>query len=638
VSRNKTILIWDAISGDMPKHDLLVLWQSYETNNVKNQISIPRLIEEKAEKIKSQYLSLIYDLGEAKLNGKRIIEHLAIRPNFSYWWMTLLSEKCNYAKSLQIDNIIKIMALNERLKQEKFETILLVSSNRNLSISLSNRASILGVNYEWHKIANTKVLKNNKKSILRKLPHLLQGLLWIMKNLVSHWPLKGVGIKEWKQSEAKTTFISYLTNLDSDALKRGNFASNYWKGLLPLLEKQKIKSNWLHFYISSDLLPNSKTAGSAIKWFNKSYNGEQVHVTLYSFLSVKLVLSVILDWCQLLRLKTTLKETIEQISGPYWPLLRDDFFSSLTGITAMSNLLYLHLFEEAISSLQKQMRGFYLQENQVWEWGLVHAWRTTNHFNNLIGIPHTTVIYWNLRYFFDSRTYMQQDKLALPLPDKVGVNGEVAKKRYMEGGYPISDIIEVEALRFLHLNSLKKKYFKKEHEVEKRRTLLVLSDYLPGNVEMQMKLLQDASNQVRNEIKYVIKPHPVCPFEEEDYSEINFQLTKKPIQQLLKNCQVVFTSNATSAAVDAYCAGTHVITILNPTTLNLSPLKDNERVSFVSTPEELANVLNKVFEIKNIDTEAENYFFLDSELPRWRCLLHDKNNLEKQSRWITAKL
>ena len=118
MSRNKTILIWDAVSGDMPKHDLLFLWQSYETNNVKNQISIPRLIEEKPEKIKSQYLSLIYDLGEAKLNGKRIIEHLAIRPDFSYWWMSLLSEKCNYAKSLQIDNIIKIMALNETPKKK----------------------------------------------------------------------------------------------------------------------------------------------------------------------------------------------------------------------------------------------------------------------------------------------------------------------------------------------------------------------------------------------------------------------------------------------------------------------------------------------------------------------------------------
>ena len=87
--------------------------------------------------------------------------------------------------------------------------------------------------------------------------------------------------------------------------------------------------------------------------------------------------------------------------------------------------------------------------------------------------------------------------------------------------------------------------------------------------------------------------------------------------------------------MDAYCAGTHVITILNPTTLNLSPLKDNEGVYFVSTPEELATVLHRVFKRKNVDTRAENYFFLDSELPRWRCLLAGNNNLEKQSRWIS---
>ena len=73
--------------------------------------------------LRTKYLSLIYEFGEAKVNGKRIIDHLIIRQNFSYWWMTPVAEKCNFAKSPQIDNIIKLMALEQWLQDNKYKKI-----------------------------------------------------------------------------------------------------------------------------------------------------------------------------------------------------------------------------------------------------------------------------------------------------------------------------------------------------------------------------------------------------------------------------------------------------------------------------------------------------------------------------------
>jgi len=86
---------------DDGNHDVLN-WSSY-TNSTSDRIfSIPQFVEENADHLKAKYLELIYDFGEEKLNDKRIIDHLSIRSNYSYWWSTLLNEKCNYHLVLQI--------------------------------------------------------------------------------------------------------------------------------------------------------------------------------------------------------------------------------------------------------------------------------------------------------------------------------------------------------------------------------------------------------------------------------------------------------------------------------------------------------------------------------------------------------
>ena len=54
----------------------------------------------------------------------------------------------------------------------------------------------------------------------------------------------------------------------------------------------------------------------------------------------------------------------------------------------------------------------------------------------------------------------------------------------------------------------------------------------------------------------------------EDFPEIDISVTNDPIDLLLNDHKVVFTSNGTSAAVDAYCLNKHIITVLDPDNLN----------------------------------------------------------------------
>ena len=57
-----------------------------------------------------------------------------------------------------------------------------------------------------------------------------------------------------------------------------------------------------------------------------------------------------------------------------------------------------------MASLPRQRLGLYLCENQGWERIFIRAWRKHGH-GKLIGVAHSTIGYWDMRYFD------QQDKL-----------------------------------------------------------------------------------------------------------------------------------------------------------------------------------------------------------------------------------
>ena len=620
MSLSDQLLIWDSSDDIDSKYDAVALWQSYKLSSDKNEVSIPQLVEDNSDHLRSKYLRLIYDLGEAEFKGKRVIDHLEILPNFSYWWMTLISEKCNYAKSQQINDMIKMIAFEEWFEKNNYQTVTLASSNRQLADAIYQMTNSLKIEFKWQ-----KKTQHHKKGFLKSLyhssPYFIQSLVWMVFYLTSHWKLKGTGVYDWKKSEAKVTFVSYLVNLNKESLSKGVFASNYWTDLLLLLEKQKIKSNWLHLYVKNDLLPTATSARNIIKRFNKKHDGAQVHVTLDSFLSIRLVFLVLKDWYRILRLSTIVSVPLRRKSGLYWSFFEKDYLSSMIGSTLMSNLFFLHLSNEAMSQLPSQNRGFYLKENQSWEFGFIHAWRTANHGDNLTGIPHTTVIYWDLRYFFDPRSYEQKGNCTLPLPNKVGVNGKAAKNIYLEGGYPKEWLVEVEALRYLYLFNANNKKDKTMEGDKDKITLLILTDYLEENVEQQMNLIHDIPLSNNIGIRCLIKPHPACSVPFKTYSVPNVEITNAQISTLLGNCSLVFTSNVTSAAVDAYCMGIPIITMLNPKGLNLSPLRGYEGVSFISSSKELADCLDKINQLKIVEKQGKEYFHLNPQLPRWKRIL-----------------
>ena len=77
------------------------------------------------------------NLGKLATAKKSVIEVLRIEPWVSYWWMSLIYERCNFEKSPHINDVIKYIALADFFVGRDLRSITLVSRNNALQEVIS---------------------------------------------------------------------------------------------------------------------------------------------------------------------------------------------------------------------------------------------------------------------------------------------------------------------------------------------------------------------------------------------------------------------------------------------------------------------------------------------------------------------
>jgi surface carbohydrate biosynthesis protein (TIGR04326 family) len=418
-----------------------------------------------------------------------------------------------------------------------------------------------------------------------------------------------------------------MDNLDQSELRKGNYVSKYWGSLSESLRNSNTKVNYLHLFVKDHLIKNTKDALRAVRIFNSSSKNMQTHMPLASFLNTTIILRTIISWIRLARKARSIYQQIDYSMtheiGP-WALFIDDWRESFYGQTAMLNILNASLFSAAFSSIKKQRFGVYLQENQGYEFLLISKWREFSH-GTLIGCPHIPVRFWDLRYFFDPRTFIDEDTLRLPLPDKVALNGRCAVDLFVDWGYPYKDIVEVEALRFEYL-ALE---FAKPHgedtkygaDIQRSINALVLGEVDRVKTVSQLEMLQRAMLEVDLKINFVFRAHPNCPVDLAQYPGLKITLTGKSLLEDLLISDVVVCGSATSSVVDAACVGKKIISLLDSTNVNASPLRNSPNIAFVTSERQLADALQNFQALPIVNFDITKMFTIDPSLPRWKALL-----------------
>jgi len=300
-----------------------------------------------------------------------------------------------------------------------------------------------------------------------------------------------------------------------------------------------------------------------------------------------------------------------------WPLLIKDWQDSIWGVTAIQNHLLLKLFEQAISSLPHQSMGMYLYEGQGWERALIYFWNRYGH-GNLIGVSHSTVAYWHLMYFYDQRIFADLSPNRMPKPDKITVNGTAMKKILLQGGYDNNDLVDVEAIRYLHVKNTDST--KSITSSLNQLTWLVLGDITSNSTQSMLAMLNKVDPAFYKKNRLLFKTHPANPIKLKSLTSVEIETTDQPLEKLLMESNCIITTVNSASAIEAYAAGVAVITILDGHNFNASPLRGKIDCHFVCTADELRQALDQVRSHQPIQN-SDDIFWTDPEIPRWKALL-----------------
>jgi len=633
VADSAALLIWDG-DGEPPQSAGSILcWRSY-TNEGRIR-SIPHYLESHADRLRSKYLAFIHDLGERRIAGRRIVEHLELMEGFSLWWMTQLAEKSPF-KSRRIYGCLRLLALEELLLESSASTVTLASEDDILAQGIGRLCENLKLGF---RLETTR--KRAHRSALRRLyealPSPLKGLI-SLRHYIARWRLRRTRNPSWFSGNNSVFFCSYFIHLEPALCARGQFFSRHWESLPRMLHERGIKTNWIQLFILSAAVPNLTTGLDWLHRFNGDAANQGCHSFLDGYFSLSIVFRALKTWLRLNVLSWKLRHIesvfdVAQSAVWLWPLLQEDWHASLTGPTAVANCLALELFDDALANMPHQRTGFYLYENQAWEKALLHAWRKHGH-GKLIGVQHSTAPFWHLYNFDDPRSRDPSRGRAVPSPDLFAVNGVAARNAFLGTGYPADKLVDTEALRYLNLLPLLAKHAGSAHVrgeelpgdaslgAARPTRVLILGDMIPDSTHGFLLLVSRALKALPEGYELTFKPHPGHAVNLSEYPDLIALETTESLHKILDRYDVAIAANSTSASLDAFVAGLRVIIELSGNDLNLSPLRGQPGVCFVSTPQELVAALCALRDGSMPPPEdLGDFFYLDTALPRWKALL-----------------
>ena len=600
--KDVSIYISDKISTIVlsEEESLTFVWDEFLEED--NAISLPSLVEEKAAFYRAAFLSWTHDFSQTKINETTLYEYLKLEDDFPFWWNTSLGQRFNINASSSINDVIKSMAFFDYLAQEKI---------RPTSISITTERTALSAFFEqWGKRQgieiNVKLVSSSKKvkkSVLFYALYLFRFVLY------------GLFKKRQKQSEQTDyVFFDIFTHLKKGA----EFKSNYWTKLVEALEQNSVQWNHL-YYKTKDRFSYLKSL-KRIKLFNTK-SSLHIHQLLEQNFGLVAYLKTIKRFNTIRKnAKKHLPELTKAFECPnraidYSHWLKEDFIDSLMGQEALKNCFYSVLMENIVRATPIHAKGIYLQEFQPWEIALVHYWKKEDR-NDLIGMPHSTHRYWDLRYFFSEKFFHQYARDIFP--DHIAVNGDYSYERCIENGYPKAVLKPVEALRYLYHPSVPLKRKNKEKAV---LNLLICCDYQSRTSERLFEMVDQAIKAGKLKCNVKVRMHPAFPLAEELFRQYDFEISKEEMVAALQETDWVITSNHSAIAVDAYYQGCNIAQWSDGIYFNLSPLRGVVDDLFFNSAKELRHMILK----QDQEKKSISYFLIDSRIKKWKNILSLKS-------------
>ncbi len=604
----QTLTIWDSDSICILKSEQLVLWRQFvDFSHDTTTVSICEIVEQNAITLRTKLLQFIFDVG-AMVTKNSKTNHL-FRSDFDYFWMTQFHSR-PYTQSAQLNNLAKTFALIELVRENKINKLVVHSDDKPLIQVIYSVAVSLQIEVQIIRIRPSLQKVTSRNKIKKLVPRPLLAILALGAQLKTSFALRSKHQNNF--SSGTISFFDYWYRFAESVGENQKFSSQYWSNLVDHLQDTEV--NWWHNLVDQRKLGELNAAKSLLTSFNQE--SSHYHEIIDSKCNLKILVRTIIDHGKLVFSSMSSNIYKDSFTDPvtkvnFWPLFRSEWLNSLRGYEALINCLRFNRLEAQISEMPKQKLGVYLAENQPWEMALIYLWKKHNH-GKLIGVAHSTIRFWDLRLMSDSKQFAAQSKM--PRPDCIAVNGGLAKSSLIDAGYPESELVEVEALMYLHLATAKL-----QPKKDQPMTILVATDYLESATKAQMRLLEELVAMHPTKYRILLKPHWSQSLDSLRF-DAEIVSGKKDLARFFDQANVLYCSAITSAVIDGVCVGLPVIQCLDPMSFNLSPLRNSNAVQTVRTSADLSAALEQIDQFVPSACSSD-FFNLDAKLPKWKNLL-----------------
>ncbi len=665
--------------GDVPPHGadaITALWDDWETRP--GEVSIPARLHAALPAIRAEHMAWAYDMGRLPtVSGGRaageLQERLRCGEELSMWWCSLLYERHpKMTPNLYI--IYKLRCLERLLEAENCGAVRLVGGDADLRATLAEFCAATGRDFSASSPAGEDV-----PEAVPSLAHRLYG--WCpapvraLARFVHWWwtvrrRLPFVGAERPERASGSgdptATIVTYFPNVDMHAAGEGRFRSRYWEELHDALNARARREypggghfvRWLFIRFPSPQLSFAQCRKLRDLFRRTGKDGCSFHY-LEEFLDTGGLWAACRRWLRLavasLRLQGQAAAACHFAGSHlnFWRYAKADWAESFRGWRCLERCLQQRAFVRYADWCGPQRWTLFPLENCPWERMLTTAMRSrgaarpapasrtvpgpgaaTLAAGPVIGAQHSSIRPTDFRYFDDPRTFEAPDCAAFQ-PDAIEGNGRSACRQWLDAGMPPERLGEVEALRYLYLAKDERRPSAtgapdaappgRGEPVARAsvRRLLLLTSFFRDETEAHLRLFARCFHQgVLAGWDIAIKPHPYLPVKERvrellgaDAQRVS--LSDAPLALALAPGVTVWTSNSTTAALEAALKGLPLMVMVPEDDFDLCPLQDVPGLARTATPDDVRRHLAA----PAVPSIPEGYLDLDPGLPRWRRLL-----------------
>lgn len=595
-------------SQNVKKGNVNLLWNDFNSDEINKIYSINKILE----KNKIFYRKKLIFVGNLYLNKvwRKSKLNYVIDDNFDYFFLSSIFHQSAFRENSFHLLLAKFFVTREFIKKNNPSKVYISIHDKNYSDLIYKYCVYKNIKVEVNNLGKFKI--NSFFLRFGKTKNFIREFLF----LISKISLKE---KKFKILDNDILLFDTFTHFDLEELKKGNYKSYYWNSLVDLIKKNNLKVKWIHFFYRTKQIRYLNDANKIIKKLNvkEKNNNHLLLDSLFSlrsaftalFIYFKFLLSYFSNAKSLRIRNSFFYGAFNEILTPY---LRDTFI----GQRAIRNIYFFECFKNLVKRVDKPKFGLYLMENLDFEIILNYLWKKKTNYE-LIGFPHSSVRFWDLRYFF-----LNPKKFLNIFPNKVLIHSKDSLNWSENIKLNYKSTIAVESLRFEKL-ILKKRIHKKTNF----KNFLVFGD-LDERITLSMLELFDYQKNK----KFFVKNHPGSSIIKKNYKNITFIENH---EHVLDNYDCVIVSNASATIFKPYYENFPFLVFLDSKFFNLNPISNlNENLFFYDTLSFEKSLLNILQNYSN----NKKLHIIDNTNSQWLKILSNKDSNENFNKLECLKL